>query len=60
MEDKIIFKNLKIDFKKLQQLGFVKENDYYIYETKIMDNQLSLIIKIDKNNICLLYTSRCV
>jgi hypothetical protein len=39
MEDKIIFKNLKIDFKKLQQLGFVKENDYYIYETKIMDNQ---------------------
>ena len=51
MEDKIIFKNLKIDFKKLQQLGFVKENDYYIYETKIMDNQFSLIIKIDKNNI---------
>lgn len=51
MEDEIIFKNLKIDFKKLQQLGFIKENDYYIYETKIMDNQFSLVIKIDMNNI---------
>lgn len=51
MEDEIIFKNLKIDFKKLQQLGFVKEDNYYIYETKLMDNQFSLIIKIDKNNI---------
>ncbi|MDD3303882.1 MAG: MmcQ/YjbR family DNA-binding protein [Clostridia bacterium] len=51
MEDEIIFKDLKIDFQKLLQLGFIKENDYYKYETKIMDNQFSLVIKIDMNNV---------
>jgi len=51
VEDKVIFKDLKIDFQKLLQLGFVKESDYYKYETKIMDNQFSLVIKINMNNI---------
>ena len=51
MEDKIIFKNLKIDFQSLLQLGFVKKSNYYKYETKIMKNQFSLIIKIDMNNV---------
>ena len=51
MEDKIIFKDFKIDFQKLLQLGFVKESDFYKYETKIMNNQFSLVIKIDMNNI---------
>lgn len=51
MEDRIIFKDLKIDFENLEQLGFVKENDYYKYETKIMDNQFCLIIKINMNNV---------
>ena len=51
MEDKKILKDLKIDVKKLLQLGFVKENNYYKHETKIMNNQFSLIIKIDMNNI---------
>lgn len=51
MEDKIIFKDLKIDFQKLLKLGFVKEKDCYKYETKIMANQFSLIVKIDINNM---------
>lgn len=50
MEDKISFKDLIIDFQKLLQLGFVKENDYYKYETKIINNQFSLIVKIYKDN----------
>ena len=51
MEDKVILKDLKIDVQKLLQLGFVKESNYYKYETKIMNNQFSLIIKIDMNNV---------
>lgn len=50
MKDKIIFKDLTINHQKLLQLGFVKENNYYKYETDIMDNQFTLIIKIDMNN----------
>lgn len=51
MKDEVLFKDLKIDFKKLLKLGFVKENDYYKYETNIIDNQFTLIIKIDMNNV---------
>lgn len=51
MEDKIVFKDLKIDFQKLPKLGFVKEKNYYQYETKIMNDQFSLVIKIDRNHI---------
>lgn len=51
VKDEIIFKDLKIDFQKLLKLGFVKENDYYKYETNIMDNQFTLVIKIDMNNV---------
>ena len=51
MEDKVILKDLKIDVQKLLQLGFVKESNYYKYETKIINNQFSLIIKIDMNNV---------
>ena len=53
MIDKIILKDLKINFEKLLGLGFIKKDNYYEYETKIIDNQFSLIIKIDKDNsIC--------
>lgn len=51
MEDRIVFKDLKIDFQKLLELGFVRKNDHYQYETKIMDHQFSLIVKIDSNSI---------
>ena len=51
MEDKIVLRDVKIDSQKLLQLGFIKESDYYRYEAKIMNNQFSLIIKIDMNNI---------
>ena len=50
MIDKIILKDLKINFEKLLGLGFIKKDNYYEYETKIIDNQFSLIIKIDKDN----------
>lgn len=51
MEDNIVLKDLKIDFQKLLELGFIKEDDYYKYETEIMNNQFILIIKIDMNNV---------
>lgn len=51
LEDKISLKNLKIDFQKLSALGFVKEDDYYVSQTQIMDNQFYLIIKIGANNV---------
>ena len=44
MIDKIILKDLKINFEKLLGLGFIKKDNYYEYETKIIDNQFSLII----------------
>lgn len=50
VEDKEIFKDLKIDYHKLLKLGFVKAGNCYTYETKIIDNQFALIIKIDMNN----------
>lgn len=51
MKDEITLKNFKIDIPKLLELGFIREKDYYKYEKKIMDNQFSLSIVIDKNNI---------
>ncbi len=49
MKDNLSFKNLTIDFSKLLKIGFVKENEWYKYEKKIMNDQFLLIIKIDKN-----------
>lgn len=46
-----MFKDLKIDFQKLLQFGFVKEKEYYKYETTIMNNQFNLVIQIDSNNV---------
>ena len=51
-----MFKDLKIDFQKLLQLGFIKENEYYKYIKPIMNNQFNLIIKIDSDNVI---TSDC-
>lgn len=51
MEDKIILKDLKIDFSNLSKLGFSKEKNYYKYEKLILNNQFKLIIKITNNII---------
>lgn len=50
MKNNTILKNLKLNKKNLIQFGFILENNYYIYETKLMDNQFKLIIKISNNN----------
>ena len=44
-----LFKNAKVDFKKLVKYGFVKENDHYSFSTDIIDNQFTLKIWLDKN-----------
>ena len=43
-----LFKNAKVDFKKLVKYGFVKENDHYSFSTDIIDNQFTLKIWLDK------------
>ncbi len=43
-----LFKKYKLDFNKLEQFGFIKENDYYLYSKKFFDNNFKCIIKIDK------------
>lgn len=50
MKDELTLKDFQIDIPKLLKLGFYKENGYYKYETKIMDNQFLLQISINKNN----------
>ena len=43
-----LFKKYKIDFPKLEQFGFIKEADYYLYSRNFFDNNFKCIIKIDK------------
>ena len=44
-----IFKRCHVDFNKLVNYGFIKEQDYYIYSTLFMNNSFKVIIKIDLN-----------
>lgn len=46
--DNILSKR-KIDYKKLEKYGFKKENQEYIYKTKIQDNQFEINIVISSN-----------
>ncbi len=51
MKDELSLRNLKLNINKLLNIGFIKENEYYKYETTIINNQFNLIIKIYKDNI---------
>lgn len=44
------FKNKTIDYKKLIDYGFKKENDNYIYTKKINDNNFEIIIEISSHS----------
>ena len=46
-----VFKRFKVDYKKLIDYGFVKENNDYLYEKEFFDNDFKAIIKINKNEI---------
>lgn len=49
MIEKEIFKKAKIDINKLNDYGFKKEKDYYIYNKKIMNTfNVEIIVKDDK------------
>lgn len=49
MIEKEIFKKEKIDINKLNDYGFKKEKDYYIYNKKIMNTfNVEIIVKDDK------------
>ncbi len=56
MKDELSLKNLNLDFKELENLGFKKVNNIFKYEIKILNNQFNLIIEIDDNII----TSDCI
>ena len=42
-------KNKTIDYKKLLEYGFVKENNCYIFKNKIYNNQFEMIVEISDN-----------
>lgn len=44
--EKEIFKNKKVNIKKLIEYGFIKKEDAYIYATPILNNQFELRIQI--------------
>jgi len=46
---KVVFKDKKVDFEKLQLFGFSKKNSIYFYQTKIVEGQFQLKIEVDKN-----------
>lgn len=49
MIEKELFKKAKIDINKLEDYGFKKEKDYYIYNKKIMNTfNVEIIVKNDK------------
>ncbi len=48
--NKIIFKNLKYNSKKLCQFGFVKKNDKFILNKKILNNEFNLEIVVFSDN----------
>ncbi|MBQ8891555.1 MAG: MmcQ/YjbR family DNA-binding protein [Bacilli bacterium] len=44
-----IFKKYTVNYKKLEEFGFIKENDNYTYSSVFFDNNFKCIITIDKN-----------
>ena len=51
MLEKDIFKKYKVDYNKLIDYGFKKNNDKYIYETKFLNDSFKCIIEIEKDHI---------
>jgi len=51
MIEETIFKKYKVDYSKLIDFGFRKENDYYIYSKLFMNNSFKAIIKIINNRV---------
>lgn len=47
----IYLKNKVIDYKKLDEYGFEKIKDNYVYHKRIIDNQFEVIISFGKENI---------
>jgi predicted DNA-binding protein (MmcQ/YjbR family) len=45
--EETMFKKSVIDFSKLIQYGFIKENNYYLYSKKILNDSFIVNIKID-------------
>ena len=46
-----LLKNRKIDYKKLIDYGFVKDNNIYTFQKKILNDDFKIIITIDNNYI---------
>lgn len=46
-----IDKNKEIDYSKLLDFGFLKDNNVYIYKKNILDNDFTLIIEINNNSV---------
>ena len=46
-----IFKKSKIDYDKLVDYGFKKDNNIYTYETNILNNSMKCLITIDNDKI---------
>ena len=46
-----VFKRFEVDYKKLIDYGFIKENNDYLYEKEFFDNDFKAIIKINKDEI---------
>lgn len=44
---KVIFKDKKVDFEKLQSFGFTKNDSIYNYQTLIVEGQFQLKIEVD-------------
>ena len=42
------FENRLIDYDKLVKYGFIKNDDNYIFETNIVDNNFKVIVYISK------------
>ncbi len=46
-----IFRRAKVNFLKLQEYGFIKEQDFYKYSKNILDNTFKIIIEVDYKGI---------
>ena len=44
-------KDKKIVYKKLLEYGFVKEKNFYIYQTKLLNNQFEMLVIVKENKM---------
>lgn len=51
MNDITTLKNVKLDYNKLKEIGFIKEKDTYKFKKNILDDQFILNIEISNNEI---------